>query len=295
MPVALDSSETRRLDQLFDYVEIAPDVFRAPPTHSPMVRLYGGQVFAQALAAAQRTVTDGRLANSCHAYFIRPGDPAHTIDFAVIRDSDGRSFSARRVTATQGDKLILSLAVSMHVDEPGAQHQFAMPEVAAPEGLASQATIMSAIGARLPTRHRAFWLLDMGVDYRPVEPFVTFDPAPRPARRHFWFRLTGAVGDDPAEHQRLLAYASDLHILHTGLLPLAIGWAEPRLQDASLDHSIWFHDRFRVDEWLLYALDSPRAAGARALGRGTVFTRDGRLVASLAQEGLIRLPPVADR
>ncbi|MDB5723172.1 MAG: Acyl-CoA thioesterase [Alphaproteobacteria bacterium] len=282
---------TAELAGLFAFDEVEKDRFRAAASRSPMQRLYGGQVIAQALSAAQRTVRDGRLAHSCHAYFVRPGHPDLPIDLAVTRDSDGRSFSARRANAVQGDRLILSLSASFQDSESGPEHQFEAPDVPGPEGLQPQSELLGALGTRLPPRHHAFWLRDTGFDFRSVESFVTFSPEPMPARRHFWFRLRNRIGDDPAEHQRLFAYASDLYLLHAGLLPLGVSWAEPSLQDASLDHSIWFHDRFRIDEWLLYALDSPRAGHARTLARGQIFTRDGRLVVSVAQEGLIRLPP----
>lgn len=285
--------EDRRaaLEAMFAYEEGAPDRFRAAPTGGPAARLYGGQVIAQALSAAQRTAPAERFANSCHAYFVGPGDPKQPIEFAVERDSDGRSFSARRVTAGQGGKLILSLSASFHVSEEGPDHHLPMPAVPPPDEVAPESEVIAAVADRLPEHRRAFWLNDLGIDYRVVEPVDVFTFSPRPARRHVWLRVRHRVGDDPAVHQRLFAYASDLYMMHTGLLPLGIGWADPRLQDTSLDHAIWFHDRFRVDEWLLYALDSPAGGRARTLGRGLVFTRDGRLVVSAAQEGLIRMPP----
>lgn len=279
------------LERLFVFETPAPDRFVARPGGGKPARLYGGHVIAQALAAAQLTAPAGRHVNSCHAYFVRPGDPHLPIDFAVERDSDGRSFSARRVTAAQVGRLILSLSASLHVPEDGPAHRAPMPDVPPPEALVPQDERLSGIADRLPPRHQAFWLSDIGIDFRMVEPFETFDPPLRAARRHVWLRLRHRIGDDVAEHQRLFAYASDLYLMHTGLLPLGIGWADPRLQDASLDHAIWFHDRFRIDDWLLYALDSPAAGHARTLARGLVFTRAGRLVASVAQEGLIRMPP----
>lgn len=284
--------EDRRaaLESLFAFDMPEPDVFRARPQPTTMLRLFGGQVVAQALSAAQHTVAEGRFANSLHAYFVRPGDPAVPIDFAVERDSDGRSFSARRVTARQAGRLILTLSASFHAGEDGAIHHLPMPDVPAPETLRPESEAISDIADRLPERHRGFWLNDMGFDYRIVEPGDAFAPAPVEGRRHVWFRLRHVIGDDQAVHQRLLAYASDLYMMHTGLLPLGIGWADPRLQDASLDHAVWFHDRFRIDDWLLFAIDSPAGAHARTLGRGLIFTRDGRLVASAAQEGLVRMP-----
>lgn len=276
---------------LFDFVEVTPDRFRVPPTFGPLARLFGGHVLAQALSAAQRTVRPGRLAHSCHAYFVRPGRVDVPIDFAVTRDSDGRSFSARRVTATQEGALILSLSASMHEEEAGPVQQFAPPEVPPPESLPPLDAVMAESMARMPSYRQAFWDRDLGLDFRAVEPFVTIDPPATPPRRHFWVRVRDRLGEDPAEHQRMFAYLSDLFILHTGLGPLGVSWASPRLQDASLDHAIWFHHRFRADEWLLCAMDSPFAGGARTLGRTTVFTREGQLVASVAQEGLIRILP----
>lgn len=278
------------LAALFAFAETAPDVLEAAPTHSPMARLYGGQVVAQALAAAQATVGADRFAHSCHANFIRAGDPAQPLAFHIERDSDGRSFSARRVTARQQGRTILSLSASFHVPEPGQQHQFAMPDVPGPDGLAPQIAYLKAVADQLPQRHQAFWLRDQLFEYRPVEPFHVFSPPVTPPRRHFWMRCTQPLPADRPLHQRLLAYATDLHILHTALGPFGRTWADPELMDASLDHAVWFHDDFRADDWLLYALDSPCANASRGLGRGLVFTAGGRLVASVAQEGLIRFP-----
>jgi acyl-CoA thioesterase-2 len=277
------------LTDLFAFEQIAQDRFRSPPHPTELARLYGGQVVAQALAACQRTV-EGRHANSCHAYFVRAGDPALPIDFAVERDTDGRSFSARRVVARQGDRVILTMSASFQAAEEGPSHHLPMPIVRPPDEIEPESDAISSIADRLPARHRPFWLNDMGFDYRVVEKTDPFSYEPIPARRHVWLKLRHRIADEPAEHQRLFAYASDLYLMHTGLLPLGLGWADPKLQDASLDHAIWFHDDFRVDDWLLYALDSPAAGHARTLGRGLVFTQDGRLVATAAQEGLIRMP-----
>jgi acyl-CoA thioesterase II len=276
---------------LFDFQEVTPDCFRAAATGGPLLRLYGGHVLAQALSAAQRTVAPGRLANSLHAYFVRPGLPDLPIDFNVARYSDGRSFSARRVEAIQGGKIILGLMASMHDEEPGPVHRIAMPDVPPPESLTPQDEVIAEALSHMPPLRFPFWNRELGMDYRSVEPFITLDPPVAPPRRHFWVRIKKRLGDDPAEHQRMLTYLSDLYLMHTGLGPLGVSWADHQMQDASLDHALWFHQRFRADEWLLYAMDSPFAGGARTLGRGTFFTRDGRVVASVAQEGLIRLPP----
>lgn len=286
----LVTDRRQALTDLFDYEQVAPDRFRIAPQPTALARLYGGQVVAQALAACQRTVA-GRDVHSCHAYFVRAGDPALPIDFAVERDTDGRSFSARRVVVGQAGRAILTMSASFHAPEDGPSHHLPMPDVPSPVAVEAESATISAIADRLPPRHRPFWLNDMGFDFRVVEKTDPFGFDPVPATRHVWLKLRHTIGDDPAEHQRLFAYASDLYMMHTGLLPLGLGWADPRLQDASLDHAIWFHDRFRVDEWLLYALDSPAAGHGRTIGRGLVFTQDGRLVATATQEGLIRMPP----
>jgi acyl-CoA thioesterase-2 len=282
------------LQALFAFTEHSPDHLSLAASHSPMARLYGGQVVAQALAAAQASVTPDRFVNAAHASFIRAGDPAQRLDFRIDRDSDGRSFSARRVTVRQQGRTILTMSASFHVPEPGQRHQFPMPEVAGPEGLPTQIDLLSRVADQLPARHQAFWLRDGFIEYRPVEPFHVFNPPVTSPRRHVWLRCTRPLppesANDRALHQRLLAYASDLHILHTALAPFGRTWADPSLQDASLDHGLWFHDHAPVDDWLLYALDSPVAGGALGLGRGLIYARDGRLIASAVQQGLIRFP-----
>jgi len=291
IPIRPPSSADGVPPNLFDFEDVAPDSFRAAATGGPLLRLFGGHVLAQALSAVQRTVAPGRLANSLHAYFIRPGLPDLPIDFTVTRYADGRSFSSRRVEAMQGGKIILCLIASLHDEETGAVHEIAMPDVPPPESLTPQDDIIAEALPHMPALRYPFWNRDLGIDFRAVEPFVTVDPPVSPPRRHFWVRIKQRLGDDPAEHQRMLTYFSDLYVMHTGLGPLGIGWADHRMQDASLDHAVWFHQRFRADEWLLYAMDSPYAGGARTLGRGTIFARDGRVVASVAQEGLIRILP----
>lgn len=277
---------------LFALEQLGDDHFRAQPFPSNLLRLYGGQVVAQALAAIQRTAPPSRPVHSCHAYFVRPGGTHRPIDFYVTRDRDGRSFSARRVAVEQDGKLILSMSASLQDREEGPHQQHPMPDVPSPESLTSMADLVAAVGDALPRRHWPFWRREALFDWRPVEPFRIKSCPAETSHRHFWVKLKTSLGDDPAEHQRFLAYASDLHILHAGLAPLGVGWADDHLQTASLDHAIWFHDdRFRVDEWLLYAIESPNSGHARTLGRGMIFTADGRLVATVAQEGLIRLLP----
>jgi acyl-CoA thioesterase-2 len=212
------------------------------------------------------------------------------IEYQVIQDRDGRSFSARRVEAWQEGQLLVTLSASFHDDEPGLEHQFAKPDVPEPEALESLRTVIDPVVERFPESLQEFWKCDMGIEFRAVEPFMPFTGEPRPPVRHFWMRANNvSASASRAMHRAVLAYASDMHILDTGLLPLGAGWAEPTGGDASLDHALWFHGDFRVDDWLLYAMDSPRACGNRFLGRGLIYTRDGTLVASVTQEGLIRL------
>ena len=269
--------------------EIAPDRFTAVATGGQLVRPFGGHILAIALGAAQRTAPEGRRAASTHSYFVRGARIDRPFDLRIERDSDGRSFSHRRVFLEQDGRLILTLSAMFQERAEGAEQQAAMPDVPAPETLAPQDAIIADALAGMPPHRSVFWDRDIGIDFRSVEPFHTYDPPPRPARQNFWFRIKRQLSDDPAEHQRMLAYASDFYLMHTGLMPLAIGWCDPDLQDVSLDHAMWFHRPFRADDWLLYAMDSPFSGGARTLARGSFFTRDGMLVASVAQEGLIRL------
>ncbi len=274
---------------LFAFEEKGKDHFRTQPIPTTMLRLYGGQVVSQALAAAHRTVAEGKLANSCHAYFVRAGAIDRPLDFLVERDSDGRSFSARRVSVLQDGQLILSLSALFHAHEEAKRHQRPMPDVAPPDGLASMDELIADVGDALPKRHHPFWRRDHIFDWRPVGPFRIMDGQVESPRRNFWLRLKDPAEPSERLHQWFFAYASDLHLLHAGLAPFGLGFADDHLQTASLDHAIWFHEPFRTDEWLLYSIDSPAAAQSLALGTGDLFTADGRLVASTAQQGLIRL------
>lgn len=284
-----EGAGTQILAGLFAFERRGRTRFRTAPTGSGMARLYGGQVIAQALDAARRTVADDRSCHSLHGYFVRAGNPRQPIDLAVSCDADSRSFSARRVTARQDRALIFSLSASFQRLTDGPRVQKAMPEVPAPEGLPNQQSLIDRMGARLPDWAHPFWRNEQAVEYRFCETFHVFRHPPEPAARHVWMRVRMPLPADPYVHQRMLAYASDLHILHTGLLPLGLGWADEDLRTASLDHAIWFHDTFRADEWLLYDLASDFTGGARTLGKGRVFRRDGRLVATVIQEGLARV------
>jgi acyl-CoA thioesterase-2 len=278
-----------KLVDLLDLETLEVNLFRGRTSDEGWRRVYGGQVIGQALVAASRTVDEPRPAHSLHAYFIRPGDPAVPIVYTVHRDRDGKSFTTRRVVAVQHGQPIFNMAVSFQVEEGGLEHQFDMPEVPGPEGLLSERELRMRESDRIPEKHRAHWLRERPIEIRPVDPRDMFKPDKRPPVQYVWFRVAGPIGDDRALHQCMLAYASDMTLLDTCILPHGISWVNPKLQSASLDHALWFHEPFRADEWLLYAQDSPKASGARGLNRGSIYTRDGRLVASVAQEGLIRI------
>lgn len=251
-------------------------------------RVFGGQVLAQALVAAGETV-EGRAAHSLHGYFMLPGDVGVPIVYQVDRIRDGRSFTTRRVLAIQEGREIFSMLCSFQVEEPGISHGAALPGVPPPEDLPRELDLVRAMAGRIPAPLRAVYTQDRPIDFRPVAPLDPFAPETREPLKHVWFRAEGAMPDDPLLHQAVLAYASDYGLLGTALLPHGLSFLMRGVQAASLDHAVWFHRPFRVDDWLLYATDAPAAAGARAFTRGSLFTRAGELVASTAQEGLIRL------
>lgn len=283
MPTQLDV-----LVALLDLEPIEVNLFRG---HSPVdrwQRVFGGQVIGQALMAATRTVDD-RVCHSLHAYFLRPGDPKVPILYQVDRARDGRSFTSRRVVAIQHGKQIFNLAASFQVVETGLDHQVDMPDVAGPEGLSSDAEIRQAIAGDLPEKFRAFFSRSRPIELRPVEPLNLLHPPAAAPKQNIWFRVPGTLPDEVAIQQSVLAYMSDMTLLDTSTNPHAINFLNPKMQAASLDHAMWFHRPFRADQWLLYAQDSPSASGARGFSRGSIFDTAGRLVASVAQEGLIRV------
>jgi len=274
---------------LLDLEPLEVNIYRGVNRDLGASRVYGGQVFAQALVAARRTVDTAREAHSAHGYFILPGDLKAPIVYFVDRLRDGNSFTTRRVTAIQHGQAIFNLSASFHVEEPGVQHQPTMPDVPGPEELKSELELIRDVAERIPTDHRAAILQERPIDFRPVAPLDFFKPEPREPVRHVWFRALGALPNDQLTHQAVLAYASDYGLLVTALQPHGIAFRTPGLQLASLDHSLWMHRPFRADEWLLYSVDSPIATGARGFVRGQIFARSGELVASVAQEGLMRL------
>lgn len=274
---------------LLDLEPIELNIYRGRNRDIGSGRVFGGQVMAQALVAARRTIEEDRNAHSMHGYFILPGDLDLPIVYFVDRLRDGKSFSTRRVTAIQRGRAIFNMSASFHKVEEGPEHQVQMPTVPGPEELPPELEVIRQMAERLPEQLRPILTQDRPLDFRPVEPVDPFQPQTHAPGRHLWLRAIGPVPDTLLHHQAVLAYASDYRILGTALLPHALSFRQPNLQAATLDHAIWFHRPFRADEWLLYAMDSPSAAGARGFARGSVFTEDGVLVASVAQEGLIRL------
>ena len=275
------------LIQVLDLEQLEVNLFRGHSPQNGWTRVFGGQVVGQALVAAGRTV-EGRLAHSLHCYFLLGGDPKVPIIFNVDRIRDGKSFTTRNVVAIQHGQAIFSMAASFHREEPGMDHQIKMPDVPPPESLQSEAELKLSFMDRMPPQVRAYWERERPIEIRPVDVSRYFTPGNHAPTQQVWIRATGRLGDDFALHQCVLAYASDFTLLDTALIAHGRFVFDPTLMLASLDHAIWFHRKFRADEWLLYAQDSPSSGAGRAFCRGTLFTHDGELVASTAQEGLVR-------
>jgi acyl-CoA thioesterase-2 len=269
---------------------IEENLFRGQSRDPGWGTVFGGHVLGQGLSAAVQTVPPDRRVHSLHAYFLRPGDVARPIIYEVDRIRDGRTFTTRRVVAIQGGRAIFNLACSFQIDEHGFEHQDAIPAAPAPEALPTEQERLRAVLAQVPGPLRDKLLAERAFEVRTADPIDEnlVKPAPRAPERLMWMRAAGALPDDPALHAYLLAYVSDYSFMTTALAPHGTSWLSPTLQLASIDHVMWFHRPFRCDDWLLHVISSPTAQGARGLVRGTVFTRDGRLVASSAQEGLIR-------
>ena len=275
--------------ELLDLEQVEVNIFRGNSPKDRWQRVFGGQVLGQALVAASRTV-EQRVCHSLHAYFIRPGDPKIPILYEVDRSRDGKSFTTRRVVAIQHGEQIFNMAASFQVPEAGLEHQFDMPKVVGPENLEPEEQHRARLAHQLPEAIREHFTKPGPIDIRPIdEDDDLLNPKKLPPYQDVWIKAKGTMPDDLALHQCVLAYASDMTLLDTCLIPHGISWFSGRLQSASIDHAMWFHHAFRMDDWLLYSHDSPSAAGARGFNRGTIFTRDGKLVASVAQEGLIRL------
>jgi acyl-CoA thioesterase II len=276
---------------LLDVEELDTDLYRGAKLPGGRGRVFGGQVIGQALQAAQRS-TEGKDAHSLHAYFMRAGDDALPIVYRVVRDFDGKSFATRRVIATQNGQPILNLAASFQVAEDGFHHQDAFPaDIPPPEELKSESELRVEAAQHMPEEHRARFLRwSSPIDVRPLFPRNWFTPNKREPINYTWIRAVAPLdAADSAMHRAILAYASDMGLMATSMMPHGVNWMTPGMQTASLDHAMWFHEPFRADEWLLYAMDAPWAGHGRGINRGRIFTRDGRLVASTAQEGLIRM------
>lgn len=291
-PTAANAAQMLQdLITVLDLETLEVNLFRGPSRDLGGRSVFGGQVIGQAMVAASRTV-EGRTPHSLHAYFLLPGDMAAPIVYEVDRIRDGGSFTARRVQAIQHGRPILSMIASFQVPESGLEHQTAMPEVPPPEAIRPTTELIpewiAAAGEVHPrikdslTRHPA-------VEFRPVYAWNPLKPGVTQPRQAIWFRIGQNLPDDPMLHRCLLAYASDFNLIGTALRPHGKSWYSPDMQVASLDHALWFHRDARVDDWLLYCMDSPSAQSARAMTRGLIYDRQGRLIASVAQEGLMRL------
>ena len=280
------------IENLLSILDIEPledNLFRGRSPQQSWQRVFGGQTIGQALVAAVRTVPPERVAHSLHAYFLQPGDLTIPIIYSVERVRDGGSFTTRRVTATQHGRAMFVMSVSFHKLEPGLDHQEQMPTVPPPEDLPSERELKDRMITQLPESMRAYWERERPIELRPVDVSRYFAREPRQPEQHVWMRATGALPDDLPLHQCVLAYASDFSLLDTALIAHGKLMFDQDIQLASLDHALWFHRPFRADEWLLYAQDSPSSHGSRGFCRGSIFTREGVLVASVAQEGLTRL------
>jgi acyl-CoA thioesterase-2 len=283
------SAAVQNLLAVLDLEQLEANLFRGRSPQDAWQRVFGGQVVGQALVAACRTVDVAvRPPHSLHAYFLLPGDPKVPIIYEVDRIRDGKSFATRRVIAIQHGAAIFSMAVSFHADEPGLSHHAKMPPVPRPDELPNESEIRERVLPLMPDPVRRYYERARPIELRVVEFDRYLGKAIESGRFHVWIKATGALPDEPAIHQCVLAYASDMTLLDTALIPLGRSVFDKSIMAASLDHALWFHRPCRADEWLLYAQDTPSLAGSRGFSRGLIFASDGTLVASVAQEGLLR-------
>lgn len=274
--------------RILDLETLELNLFRGRSPDSGWQRVFGGQVIGQALVASQRTVDTGRRVHSLHGYFMRPGDPEVPIIYEVDRIRDGRSFNTRRVVAIQHGKAIFSMSASFQISEKGLEHYVEMPDIAAPDTLMSEKKLAEQFIDHAPENVRKYWQRERPIELRPVDLTHYISKEKLEPKQNVWMRSTGELPADPAIHEAVLAYASDMTLLDTALFPHGRAIFDPKIQVASLDHSMWFHREFNIRDWHLYAQDSPNSSGARGLTRGGIYTQSGVLVASVAQEGLIR-------
>ena len=284
------SQAMQELLTILDLEKLEHNLYRGRSHKVGWQRVFGGQVIGQALVAAQRTVDEDRHVHSLHCYFMLPGDPSVPIIYEVDRLRDGGSFTTRRVTAIQHGRAIFSLECSFQVEEEGLEHQMPMPlDVPAPETLRSQFELLEAAGHAIPDAVRTFWARERPLEIKPVNLAHYVSREKLEPVQHVWVRMTGEVPDDRHLQAAILAYLSDMTLLDTSTFPHGRSGFDPQIQMASLDHAMWFHRRHALDDWLLYTADSPNAIGSRGFARGLLYARDGTLVASTAQEGLVRL------
>jgi acyl-CoA thioesterase-2 len=274
--------------QLLELERIEDNIFRGESRDLGSDRVFGGQVLGQALSAASYTA-GARDVHSLHAYFLLPGDVNAPVVYEVDIARDGKSFSTRRVVAIQHGRPIFNMAASFQSPERGLDHAATMPEVPGPEGLADVREVAPEILAKVPDKMRRFLTSERAFELRPVEPVHLVSPPRQEPRRHIWLKTVDKIPDAVGLHRNLLAYVSDFHLVATATLPHGVHFAEGNVQLATLDHAMWFHQPFRIDEWLLYSMESPSASGGRGFALGRLFSRDGRLVASTAQEGVVRV------
>lgn len=283
---------SKALDELLDLLNLEPieqGIFRGQSEHLGLPQVYGGQVIGQSLSAAKQTVEPNRFVHSFHSYFLVAGDPTKPIVYDVENIRDGGSFSTRRVKAIQFGRPIFFMTASFQIQENGFEHQDEMPKgIPMPEDLMSEQQMAQQIEAYLPEAAKTLLLGEKPFEIRPVNPINFLDPKPMPAKQYLWFKATGTMPVEQGIHQYLLAYASDWNFLPTALMPHGVTLMTPSMKVATIDHSMWFHRPIKVDEWLLYEIDSTSASGARGFVRGKIFDRKGNLVASAAQEGLMR-------
>jgi acyl-CoA thioesterase II len=275
--------------QLLDLEAIEHNIYRGKNRDIGTGRIFGGQVLAQSLVASRRTIDDDRSAHSMHGYFILEGDLAAPVVYFVDRLRDGRSYCTRRVTAIQHGEAIFNMSSSFHRAETGLEHQMGMRDTKGPEGLRNELEVLRERAEEIPPGKRDVLTQDRVLDIRPVEAQDPFQPERGAPSQRYWIKTVTALPDDPLIHQAVLAYASDYGLLGAALRPHGVTFRDPSIMVASLDHAIWFHRPFRIDEWLLYVVESPWSGGGRGFSRGTFFTREGVLVASVAQEGVVRV------
>lgn len=283
------SNAVDTLLETLDLERIEINLFRGRSPDVGWQRVFGGQVIGQALVAAQRTVESGRQVHSLHCYFMRPGDPSNPIIYEVDRIRDGGSFTTRRVVAIQHGRAIFSMSASFQIREDGLDHAFEMPDIPRPENLVSEKELAAQFIDHAPENVRKYWQRERPIELRPTDLTHYVSRKKLQPSQNVWFRATGKLPDDAAIQAAVLAYASDMTLLDTSLFAHGRAIFDPHLQVASLDHAMWFHRPLNMEDWHLYTQDSPNASGARGLARGSIFSADGRLVASVAQEGLIRV------